>query len=176
MRTNKIPQLTATQVDRFWAKVKIQPSGCWEWQASLDGRGYGQWVQGNQSFRAHRLAHSLYYLTDLEGLVLRHICDNKLCVSPYHTIPGTHSDNARDAYDRGIRQKRDRSHILRQRASPKTNFGDNHHRSKLTGDNVREIRRRYAEGEAQRALATEFSISKGVINQVVQRDTWKHIE
>ena len=175
MRTNKIPQLTKEQVDRFWAKVKIQPSGCWEWQASLDGRGYGQWVQGNQSFRAHRLAHALYYLTNLTGLVLRHICDNKLCVSPYHTIPGSHSDNARDAYERGLREKKDRSNIVRYRSSPKTNFGDNHHRSKLTAEQVREIREQYENGEAQRTLAAKFSISRSVINQIIQRDTWKHI-
>ncbi len=34
-----LPELSAQQVNRFWKKVKIMPSGCWEWQANKTHRG-----------------------------------------------------------------------------------------------------------------------------------------
>ena len=55
--------------------------------------------------------------------------------------------------------------------------GEAHGRSKLTGQQVRSIRTRYAKGKvSQPALAAEFGVSQKVIWQVVNRVTWAHLK
>jgi hypothetical protein len=38
-----------------------------------------------------------------------------------------------------------------------------------------EIRRRITNGESKRALAEEFQVGWGAVDDVVKRNTWKHI-
>lgn len=48
--------------------------------------------------------------------------------------------------------------------------------SKLTEDQVREIRRRYAAGGVtQQALADEFGVSNPTCNLIIRRIKWKHV-
>jgi hypothetical protein len=47
--------------------------------------------------------------------------------------------------------------------------------TKLTEQQVKEIRTRWAEGEAQRALARRFNVAQGTIAAIVHRMWWKHI-
>ncbi len=48
---------------------------------------------------------------------------------------------------------------------------------KLTEDNVRDIRKRFASGGVTKAqLARDFSVSSTVIVRIVRRDIWKHVE
>ena len=55
--------------------------------------------------------------------------------------------------------------------------GEEIHASKLTEDDVREIRRIYPEGnETHRSLAKKYSVSHVVIRYVIHRKTWKHID
>lgn len=53
--------------------------------------------------------------------------------------------------------------------------GQGHPAAKLTDAKVRDIRRRAAAGETQRALAREYGVTQPAIMQVVRRRTWKHI-
>lgn len=48
--------------------------------------------------------------------------------------------------------------------------------SKLTEDQVREIRRRYSAGETQKQLGAEFGVTSVAIHYVVRRITWAHLE
>lgn len=48
--------------------------------------------------------------------------------------------------------------------------------SKLTADKVREIRRRFANGERQADLAREFGVGSATMFNIVRRKLWKHIE
>lgn len=49
--------------------------------------------------------------------------------------------------------------------------------SKLTAEKVREIRRRYAAGGVTcRQLAEEYGVSFGLVNGVIKRKRWEHIE
>lgn len=91
--------------DRFWAKVdKGSPTSCWPWVGGT-ARGYGQLGIGSDKWvRAHRLSYELHHGAIAPGLVVRHKCDNKLCVNPDHLELGSQGDNVRDTYDRSDRE------------------------------------------------------------------------
>jgi hypothetical protein len=56
------------------------------------------------------------------------------------------------------------------------NRGEDHGASKLTRQQVREIRRRYAaNGTTQARLAEEYGVHHTTISWIVNRKTWKHI-
>jgi hypothetical protein len=46
---------------------------------------------------------------------------------------------------------------------------------KVTADQVREIRRRIADGEKPRALSLEFPLSAEAIRKIARRETWQHL-
>lgn len=161
MARRSIPQLNAKQVKRFWKKVKIQPSGCWEWQASTDGVRYGTFGIGTgTSYRAHRVAYSIYYLTDPAELCVCHTCDNGLCVNPLHLWLGTNADNNLDKLNKG----RDNS--------PK---GERQAHSKLKEKDIAIIRQRRANGETVEALGREYGVHHSAISFACTRRTWKHV-
>ncbi len=46
---------------------------------------------------------------------------------------------------------------------------------KLNDEIVREIRRRFRDGETQTALAAEFGIGQQTACKIVHRKTWRHV-
>lgn len=84
--------------ERFWGKVdKNGPLGCWLWMASLDPRGYGQFIVMRRDrgypYRAHRFAWESLRGPIPEGLVLDHRCRTRNCVNPDHLEPVTNEEN-----------------------------------------------------------------------------------
>lgn len=78
---------------RFWSKVRIGGPGCWEWTASLQGGGYGQfWLDGSNAL-AHRVSYQTTVGAVPAGLQLDHLCRNRKCVRPDHLEPVTPSEN-----------------------------------------------------------------------------------
>lgn len=53
-------------------------------------------------------------------------------------------------------------------------YKDENRCRKLAYKDAEEIRRRYAEGETQKALAKAYGISKTAIGEIVRRETYKH--
>lgn len=90
---------------RFWELVDIlAPNGCMEWRGAVNPDGYG--VIRRVPFRgnlAHRASYRDYHSTPIEGMVVRHKCDNRTCVNPAHLELGTQRDNVRDMDERGRR-------------------------------------------------------------------------
>ena len=156
--------------ENFWSRVKKTDAGCWEWQGSRNSTGYGTVAWGRVVYTAHRVAAWLSGLVDSpraprskedHGFVL-HRCDNRLCCNPAHFFIGNYSANQRDAYRKG------------RRAPIK---GHNHANSKLTPDQVREIRRVYASDVAsQDTLAGRYGVSQRAISLVVRRETYKEVD
>ena len=88
--------------ERFLLKFDESKVGeCWEWAASLDGRGYGQIKNGKSMSRAHRISWEYYNSQIPEGMHVLHRCDNPVCVNPHHLFLGTHQDNMRDMARKG---------------------------------------------------------------------------
>ena len=71
-------------VRRFWKKVEIAPSGCWEWCGGRTGVGYGAFFVRGRGHGAHRIAYSIFVGPIPEGLQLDHLCRNRGCVNPAH--------------------------------------------------------------------------------------------
>lgn len=88
--------------ERFIAKVAVDEStGCWVWKAATGLDGYGR--LGNDGGRsasprvvpAHRYAYEHVIGPVPDGLVLDHLCRNRLCANPWHLEPVTPAENSR---------------------------------------------------------------------------------
>ena len=142
---------------RFWDKVLIG-DGCWEWQASQDTQGYGNFMIDRRARRAHRVAYELWHGVDPGEQLVLHACDNPACCNPQHLSLGTHQENMRQMSDR-----------------KRSAVGEAVHQSKLTAKNVLDIRARAAKGEKQAALAREYGVGETTLSYIVRRRMWKHV-
>lgn len=99
-------------IAKILKRYVVTGSGCWNWtgttrQSSIHSRGepYGAVTIRNGGDRktlcAHRLAYAYHNDKDPEGSVVRHKCDNTLCINPDHLLTGTQSDNMSDCLERG---------------------------------------------------------------------------
>jgi hypothetical protein len=94
-----------TAADRFWANVD-RSGDCWRWTGHI-GRNnrYGMLRVNGRSVKAHRFSWELHFGPVPSGLVVRHRCDNPVCVRPEHLQLGTQADNVHDAIERGRFQR-----------------------------------------------------------------------
>ena len=155
-----IKEEPAPQGDHY--KDLIGP--CWIWQRHITNAGYGQAGDTNgKRIYTHRLSYQLFVgeLTKQRPWVL-HKCDIRLCCNPDHLYSGTHKDNMKDISNR-------------DRGNP--TIGENSGMSKLTNQQVKEIRELYAGGGVitQRELSERFNIDRSEISRIVNNKTWKCI-
>jgi hypothetical protein len=157
-------KLKPTLEERFWSKVKIgEPNECWEWQASCNKSGRGQFTRigGKHQVHAesHRLAYELTHGPIPNGLHVCHTCDNGLCCNPAHLFLGTKLDNERDKCNKG-RQAR----------------GEKHGHAKLTESDVRQIRAQRECGVPLLVLAHEYGVAISCISSIAHRRLWGWLE
>lgn len=93
-----------------------------------------------------------------EGMQCRHIDGNPANNHVSNLAWGTGHENNSDQVRHGTRIQ-----------------GATHPMSKLTEDDVLEIRRRRANGESLMSLAREFHLTKTTVCEIAKRRTWKHI-
>ncbi|RWE44204.1 hypothetical protein [Mesorhizobium sp.] len=94
--------LNDTTLSRFWSKVTISPSGCWEYDKGfIWDSGYACLWHEKKNWRANRFALWAFKGPPPRDKPLAlHTCDNKACVNPNHLYWGDGKDNTRDLKDR----------------------------------------------------------------------------
>lgn len=105
--------------------------------------------------------HAKVTLESLEGLDVRHRCDNARCINPAHLEIGTHAQNMQDMVDRG-----------RQNSCTK----EKHGRARLTGAQVKEARELYIPRDPDRgasALARRFNVSVAAMHAAITNKSWR---
>lgn len=141
---------------RFEEKFIVTP-GCWIWSAGGGGR-YGGFSYNYQKIGAHVASYRIYCGPIPAGLMVRHTCDNSLCVNPTHLELGTHQENMQDCVDRGRRP-----------------VAEQHANAKLTNLQVLEVREALANGASLAGLGRRYGVSSCLISNIKQGRAYKTI-
>jgi len=145
--------------NRFYAKVKItETCHLWTGCKNDDGYGYIGISSGTQTISAHKASFMLNKGPIPEGLDVLHNCDpnkdNPSCVNAAHLSVDTDNANALDA--------------VKKHYSKYKKFWN----TKLTREQVDEIRVLAAKGMMQKDIALKFGISPSHISGIVNFHDW----
>lgn len=163
-------KLTTKDETNFWNKVNInfssrrkidiiknykyQHSDCWIWTACKDKDGYGKF----KSYHAHRFSWYFSRLRNIDGLIIRHTCDNPSCVNPFHLRSGTVQDNSDDM-------------VRRERSL----FCDRHKQTKLKNDQVIQIYELLKSGEYCYDISKKFGAEEYIIWEIGRGKSFKKL-
>ena len=137
-------------------KYKIKES-CWEcYSHYCDSNGYPVSTINGKFDRIYRHFYKKFKGDIQKGLVIRHTCDNRLCINPEHLIIGTHADNVKDRVERGRSAK-----------------GMKNGRSKLNIEQVKLIKTDNTTPKTQ--LAKRFGVDPKVIRDIKNGKTWSSV-
>ena len=154
-RTDRI----VSPIDRFLSQIAIG-NDCWLWTGKLDKKTSYARFRGYDSKKigAHEFAFQVFNGPLASGMFVCHKCDVRHCVRPSHLFLGTPLENQLDSISKGRKK-----------------YGEEVSNHKLTEEQVIDIRRRYDDGEAKRALSRSFGVHHKTIRGIVSGQTWKHI-
>lgn len=130
-------------------------SGCFIWLGAVSGSGYGQIKLFGKQSNAHRIVYELANNKVLDTCtVVRHKCDNPLCVNPDHLCEGTQMDNRQDAVTRN-----------------RTASGQRNGNARLSDSDVPRIFSLKSEGKTQQQIADVFGVDRSTIGYILRKDT-----
>jgi hypothetical protein len=116
---------------------------------------YPQIKRDGKYRRVHAYIYEQCFGEIPDGKVVRHKCDNTMCINPEHLELGTHADNMSDM------KRRNRS------AS-----GERNGSNKLSNEQVVEIRDMLASGNSQQSIADKFKVSQMTISLIKNNKVW----
>lgn len=135
----------------------VTPTGCWEWNKGRN-HGYGVLGYGGKTLLAHRAAYETWVGPIPDGKLVRHRCDNEPCINPAHLRLGTIADNMRDLAERGDPPR-----------------GSKHPLSKLSEEDVVQMRDQYGTGHSVADLARRYGVSARSVGRIVRGERWTHV-
>ena len=143
----------------YFARHVMEPSeGCRPWPLQTDQDGYGRFVVGGKELRVNVLTCEVWQgAPSADQRVAAHSCGNPNCWAGEHLRWATYRENVLDKNRDGTMPR-----------------GEHHHKSKLTADQVREIRAQ-APTIPLSELARRHGVSPQSIGAIVKRKTWTHI-
>jgi hypothetical protein len=162
-------------MDRFERKFnRGEEAECWLWHGAKANK-YGYFYYKGKVRRATHVALELLANTHVpEGFVAMHTCDTPLCVNPAHLKIGSAKDNMQDCVS-----KRRHGTVTHpesyKNGRPPVGTGELNGQAKLCEHDVREIRRKYAEGIVQVALAKEYNVTQANISLIVTKQKWRNL-
>ncbi|MDD3474391.1 MAG: HNH endonuclease signature motif containing protein [Candidatus Dojkabacteria bacterium] len=149
-------------IRRLISKIDIRENDkCWTWLGSVSSNDYGTITINNESKLVHRVLYKLCIGSLSHEILVRHKCNNKLCVNPEHLELGTHQDNSRDMINAGLSYK-----CAHKR--------DNNPMAILKNDEPGKIRKEYHSGGiTQHQLAVKYGITDAEISNIINNKNWK---
>lgn len=123
---------------------------------SLKDGDYPQIVRDGKYSLAHRAVFEIFHGPIPEGMLVRHTCNNTICINPTHLILGTQWDNMQDKIKAG-RQPR----------------GSQIPGAKLNEETVYYIK--FVSTETNEELASKYEVNTSTINNARINKTWKHV-
>lgn len=105
----------------------------------------------------HRMVYRRFFGDDIDGKVVRHTCDNKWCINPYHLKVGTQADNVQDRVDRNRSAR-----------------GSDNGRAKLSEAEAWYVKTDQSHNISE--LARMFGVSRRSIKLIRDGINWKHIK
>ena len=142
--------------ERFESKYQcLSEDECWPWLGggtNDSAGGYGQFKLNGRMRLAHRVSYDLYKGDVPDNMMVLHTCDNRRCVNPHHLRLGTAKDNAQDM-------------VLKGREG----------QSKLTVEQVAQIKALLQESLPQKIIADRFGISQSEVSHINNGHRWSHI-
>lgn len=149
-------------IERYVSEPNEQ--GCTLWlgpkRGGRPGNRYPAAWFSQKCYSAHRLQWELVRGPIPDGMLVCHHCDEPLCMNIEHHFLGTHKDNSEDM----VRKNRQ----SRMRGLDRWN-------TKLTDQQVTEVRMRVLAGEEQKKLAEEFGVSRSLICQIAKQKVRKEL-
>jgi hypothetical protein len=158
-----MPKPKKSLEERFWPNVN-KTETCWIWTACKNKLGYGFINEGGRGsgIAAYRKSWEIHYGEIPDGLHVLHKCDNPSCVNPEHLFLGTHLDNMRDMWTKG-----------RGRCDGAGRKGSANGNSRLTWDQVNDIRIRVSRGETHMDISKIYGVTRSLIGQIANQKIWK---
>lgn len=106
----QLDEYTKKAIERFVTRVSIADNGCHEWTGATTTSGYGLFFYRGKNMVATRFVMEVMKegrpLKNHINEVVRHKCDNKICVNPDHLEVGTRMENMKDWQKRSLIEKR----------------------------------------------------------------------
>lgn len=84
--------------EAFFSKVRFT-SGCWFWLGGVKAN-YGRFESEKREWRSHRWSFCAIRGPIPDGHDLDHMCENTLCVNPWHLQPLTRKEHNRITRER----------------------------------------------------------------------------
>lgn len=156
---------TKSCLHKSWNKKEIEwevdISGCWNCTSHARSKaGYSRFRSNGKMTLVHRYMYEQKYGKIPDGMFACHRCDNPACINPDHIFIGTNQDNIDDMCNKNRQNK---------------TKGSNHYKSKLTDEQVREIRFK-SSGLSQNYLSRKYGVVQSVIWAIINGHIWKHIK
>lgn len=143
--------------ESFFGRINKTKS-CWIWTGKLL-HGYGRVALNNREILAHRLSWFFAHGEIPENKLVCHKCDNTLCVNPSHLFIGTQTDNMRDCSNKN-------------RLGGEFKKGILPHNTRLSFDDVRNIRQRITSGETLSSIARFYGHTVANISDIKRGKNW----
>ena len=146
--------------DKIANKYAIDPeTGCWNWTAACNARGYGVVSRGGRGsglHKAHRASWMVHRGELADGAWVLHKCDNPRCINPDHLYLGDHRQNVCDMMSRGRNVIPD-------------NRGERATWAKLTAEAAVDIKTRRLSGPE---FARLYGVSRSAVYQIWGGKNW----
>jgi len=156
------------RLKKSFEKHVIRQEGCWGWKGPIAKGGYPVMScrRAIGSDRGHKASWIIHRGQIPKYMHVCHACDNPICTNPDHLWVGTHQQNNDDKMEKG----RHKFHL------PPHKPGSSNGASKLTEDQVREIKILIRSGRSCYGISKDFNVSKQTILRIKNGVNWSHVE